>query len=239
MTSKSLEIDLEPSNDIFSFNADFYVSSLEGKVAASVDMEKGITFGTNLNAIDILGLVQIHASNSNDTGPFTYLDTTVADSNSVLTIPPPWVGVTSIDDAVKKGNLLDHTAFAFSGSLDLLSMNLDVYGLINSQGLDLAVSESKNRGVPGVDFTVSEKFDITISDTQLQVDTGIEYKFGIDVPDFDFLGVSLGSFNQMLVDSNNDLALTVTYAITGWQNDDMKFLINVRRFLPFPAEIKY
>jgi hypothetical protein len=238
MTPKSLDIDLEPSKDVFSFNADFYVSSLEGKVAASVDMEKGVTLGANLDAIDILGLVQIHAPNSNDAGPFVYLDTTVADLNSVLTIPPPWVGVTSIDDAIEKGNLLENTAFAFSGSLDLLSMKLDVYGVINSQGLDLVVSKSKNRGVPGVDFTVSEKFDITISDTQLHVGASIEYKFGIDVPDFDFLGVSLGSFNNMLVDLNNGLALTVAYASTGWQNDGLNFVINVH-FLPFPTEIKY
>jgi hypothetical protein len=200
----------------FTFDADFYVAALEGKVAASVDTTKGISFGANLDPADIIGLVQLHSSHSTTKGPFVFLDTTIPGT------PPPWNGVPAADDPKFKG-----AVFAMSASLVFLGINVDVYGLINTQGLQLIVSEDERFSIPGLDFSVHEKFAITIDDTTLALDTNFIYNFGFDVPDINIGGISLGSVGHASVNLNNDLSLTVTYSITGWKNDGLLFFARV------------
>lgn len=55
----SLYIDLEPSSLKFEFNADFYITALEGQVEAVVDVTSGVMFGAAMTPVNILGLVQI------------------------------------------------------------------------------------------------------------------------------------------------------------------------------------
>jgi hypothetical protein len=221
LTLSSLKIDLVPSSTKFTFNADFYVASLEGKVAASVETTQGIAFSAYLDPIDIIGRVQRNSSHSTTQGPFVFVDTTIPGS------PPPWTGVPAADDPAFKG-----AVFAMSGSLVFIGISVDVYGLVNLQGLQLIVSADEKFSIPGVDFSVDEQFGITIDSSQLQLTANYEYSFGFDTPDISIAGISLGSFGHVSVDLENNMSLTVRYNITGWENDGLIFFVNVR-FFPF------
>jgi hypothetical protein len=221
LTPTSLKIDLVPASTKFTFDADFYVASLEGKVSASVETTQGIAFSAYLDPIDILGLVQINSSHSTTQGPFVFVDTTIPGT------PPPWTGVPPADDPTFKG-----AVFAMSGSLVFIGISVDVYGLINLQGLQLIVAEEQKFNVPGVNFTVDEQFGITIDSSQIQLTAAYEYSFGFDTPDISIAGISLGSFGNVSVDLADNMSLTVLYTTSGWENDGLIFVVNVR-FFPF------
>jgi hypothetical protein len=54
-----LAIDLEPSALNLTFDADFYIFAIEGIVHAAVQISTGISFGANLDPVNIIDLIQI------------------------------------------------------------------------------------------------------------------------------------------------------------------------------------
>ena len=55
-----LHIDLEPPpHTKFNYSADFFVTALEGKANGSIDVTSGIQLEATMDAVDVLGLVQI------------------------------------------------------------------------------------------------------------------------------------------------------------------------------------
>ena len=114
-------------------------------------------------------------------GPFVFLDTTVTDIVSGNAGPP--AGVTNINDPKLKG-----AVFAMSATLDFLGAQLDAFGLINDSGLQLSITDSENLGVPGVDFSLSETFALTINASQFIAKTNFTYSFGLGLSRFSVAG---------------------------------------------------
>lgn len=153
-------------------------------------------------------------------GPFVFLDTTVTDIVSGNAGPP--AGVTNINDPKLKG-----AVFAMSATLDFLGAQLDAFGLINDSGLQLSITDSENLGVPGVDFSLSETFALTINASQFIAKTNFTYSFGLSLSRFSVAGVSLGSYDGSLVNFTDDLSLAVTYSGSDWENDGLDFSAGV------------
>jgi hypothetical protein len=54
-----LHVDLQPAAATFAFNADFFITALEGQVQANIDKTSGVKFAATLTPVNILGMVQI------------------------------------------------------------------------------------------------------------------------------------------------------------------------------------
>jgi hypothetical protein len=115
--------------------------------------------------------------------------------------------------------------FALSASLAFLDVELDIYGVINTRGLQLFASKGTNLSVPGVDFSVSESFDIVINSSQISAGTTYHYSLALHIPDIEILGVSIGSYGdiQTSLSEDCDLQVVVKYSEGDWHNDQMDF----------------
>jgi hypothetical protein len=114
-----------------------------------------------------------------------------------------------------------------SATLNFLGAGLDVYGVINDSGLVLTVTAAKNTTVPGVEFSLSDTYNITINQDRFTTETKFTFQFGLNLPNIEVWGVSLGSFDVSAVSFTDDLLLTATYNITEWQNDELDFFVGV------------
>jgi hypothetical protein len=124
-----------------------------------------------------------------------YLDSTIKDITSGDLGHPKWMGVTSADDPNLAGAII-----ALSSTLLFLGAELDVYGVVNTKGLQLTVTETKGLSVPDINFTVSDSFSITIGDAHLIAGTTYELNSSLDLPDIEIGGISLGSFDGTVVE---------------------------------------
>ena len=114
-----------------------------------------------------------------------------------------------------------------SASLVFLDTDIDVYGVINDSGLELAVVETRNSDVPGVDFSLSDSFAITLNETEFTADTKFTFSFSLNLDRYSVTGINLGSYDGTSVKFINDLSLTATYSITDWHDDGLNFFANV------------
>lgn len=158
------------------------------------------------------------AYNNNAMGPFIYLDSTIKDIASGDLGPPKWIGVTSANDPNLAGSI-----FAMSATLVFLDVELDVYGVINTKGLQFNVTEGRGLSVPGVDFSVDESFSIIINAQEIVAGTEFKLNLTLDLPDIEIGGISLGSFDGTAVSLDNALSLAVSYAQADWLDDDVEF----------------
>jgi hypothetical protein len=162
------------------------------------------------------------AMDNMDIGPFIFLDTTVKDIISNDEGPPPWLGVTAAGDPLLKGVI-----FALSANVLFLGTKLAVYGVIDvTKGLKLVIDENEPLpSVPGTTFNFTETITMIINADQFEASTKYELSFGLDIPDIEIFGISLGSYNGIAVDLKDDFMLTVTY---GTAQDKVDFFVVVR-----------
>jgi len=137
--------------------------------------------------------------------------------------PPKWLGVTSANDPNLTG-----AVFALTSAFVFLGTELNVYGVINTEGLQLTVADSStDSSVPGTSFSISEALSIIINSSNIVTSTTFKYTFSLDLPDIELAGISLGSFDGTMVELNDALGLTVDYGESDWKTDGIDFYVMV------------
>ena len=222
----SLKINLSPAQRKFMLYADVYFLCLEGKAVANADPLSGIAASATMKPIDFgNGLLQLCSLKDSTKGPFFHINTDVKDivSGKVPQNPqtPDWAGVTSDDPK------LDNSMFALTAKLVFLGSDLEVFGLLDTSGLTLFISQGVNVNLPGMKFSASRTLSMTVNKKMFSVSAGLVFDLDIDIPPIHIGGNSFGGSTEHITDLDVGLTLQINYDTSGWLNDGLLFELDV------------
>lgn len=135
---------------------------------------------------------------------------------------PAWLGVTSKDDPNLAGCI-----FALSACVSFLGIEMKVYGVINTRGLELILASKADIVVPGIDMHLSSQFTLSINKSRLLTTAAFNLSIGLDFQDINLFGLSLGSFKGSLFELKSSLSLSVNYGGNDWLSNGVDFSVEI------------
>lgn len=228
---RRLDLNLSPAQKQFHLYADLVFLALKGKVIADVDPTKGIMGAATLDPLDFgNGLVRLVSYSSGPkVGPFLHINTNVMDivTGRVPQNPktPEWASLTSGDPR------LDNSTFALTGKFHFLALELDVFGLLDHDGLVLMTYMGIGANVPGMSVSFDRQMNISISSSQLAASASCTFHLDFDIPSTSIGGVKLGSFPHQSITLGVAVSLVIRYDQSNWLNDglvyELAFVVDV------------
>ena len=108
-----------------------------------------------------------------------------------------------------------------------LGSDLEVFGLLDTTGLMLFISQGVNVNLPGMKFSASRTLNMTINNKMLSISAGLVFDLDIDIPPIHIAGASLGGSTEHITDLDVGLTLQINYDPSGWLNDGLVFELAV------------
>lgn len=232
MTVTSLKINLVPTARKFDLYADFYFLALSGRVIAKADPLAGIIVSATAKPINFGdGLLKLCSLTDSTQGPFLHINTDVKDlvTGKVPQSPqtPEWAGVTSDDPK------MNSSLFGLTAKLVLLGAELEVFGLLDTSGLMLFISQGVSVNLPNMKFSASRTLSMTINQQMFAVSAGLVFNLDIYIPPVHVGSISLGGHTEHVTDLDVGLTLQIKYGPGGWQNDGLVFALAVSDLSPY------
>ncbi|MCJ1398669.1 hypothetical protein MMC11_001870 [Xylographa trunciseda] len=220
---KALNININPGQKRFHVDADFIFYVLKGKLIADVDPTSGLRGAATVAPLDFgNGLIKLLSySSGNNVGPFVHLNTNIKDlvTGKVPQNPvtPDWAGLTSDDPK------LDNSTFALTAKFHFLCLELDIFGLLDKEGLMLMTSMGLDAKLPGLSISAKRQMSVSVNSTVFSASASFNFDLVIDVPPAHVAGVDLGGIPSQKINLDLSMLLQIRYDRTGWMNDGLVY----------------